>query len=225
MNPSEEQLSQIDQPAEDNTWHEKPDFSNVKQQIRDRVPSKEQAKQEAKEAAGDVSQSAHPQGVRDPASPDAPSIDRQQAAAESTDPNQSARQGGQVGKEHAKSKIGGRFTEDEKQRMREYRERTNNYFKEKVPKERRDQLIFRLKKMVVEVQTHQDCRCSVRRPLTLRTNVVGRSASNRHAAPPGRGGGRGSRRGVAAARIWASKATELRKVPMIRVRSRKLRLT
>ena len=41
--------------------------------------------------------------------------------------------------------------------MRQYREKTQNYFKEKVPKDRRDQVIFRLKKMIVEVQSHRDC--------------------------------------------------------------------
>ena len=30
INPSEEQLAQLDKPAEDNTWHEKPDFNQMK---------------------------------------------------------------------------------------------------------------------------------------------------------------------------------------------------
>ena len=62
VNPSEDQLNQIDKPAEDNTWHEKPDFQGMKQQVRDKVPSK----QERQEALGDATQAAHPQGTRDP---------------------------------------------------------------------------------------------------------------------------------------------------------------
>ena len=57
-----------------------------------------------------------------------------------------------------KEKISAGTDEDQKQRAREYRERTNNYFKNKVPKERRDQIIYRLKKMVVEIQGHSDCK-------------------------------------------------------------------
>lgn len=178
VNPSEDQLNQIDQPAEDNTWHDKPDVQGYKQKIQDRLPSKEQAKKEAKEAGGDISQSSHPQGVRDPAHPDAPSYESQQAAGENQDRNASAKQGAQAGKENVKNKIGGRFTDDEKQRMKEYRERTNNYFKNKVPKERREQLIFRLKKMVVEVQTHQDCTYNLQVNLPSLTNDAIRSTSH-----------------------------------------------
>lgn len=47
--------------------------------------------------------------------------------------------------------------EDQKQKAREYRDRTREYFKTKVPKERREQIIYRLKKMIVEIQGHQDC--------------------------------------------------------------------
>ena len=174
VNPSEDQLNQIDQPAEDNTWHDKPNFSEMKQKVQNRVPSKEQAKQEARDAAGDASEAGHPQGVRDPAADGAPSLEEQKASADSAD----KKAGAKAGAENVKNKVSSRFTEDEKKRMREYRERTNNYFKQKVPKERRDQLIFRLKKMVVEVQTHQDCKWRGRRFLTSCTNVADRPTSN-----------------------------------------------
>lgn len=40
VNPSDEQLQQIDAPAEDNTWHEAPDLSkqNIKSQIQSQLP-------------------------------------------------------------------------------------------------------------------------------------------------------------------------------------------
>lgn len=47
--------------------------------------------------------------------------------------------------------------EDQKQKVRETWDKTRNYMDKKVPKERRDQTIWRLKKMIVEVQGHQDC--------------------------------------------------------------------
>jgi len=34
LRPSEEQLSQIDQPAEENTWHEKPDKEQLKAKFK-----------------------------------------------------------------------------------------------------------------------------------------------------------------------------------------------
>lgn len=36
VRPSEEQLSQVDQAAEDNVWHEKPDVAGYKQQVKSR---------------------------------------------------------------------------------------------------------------------------------------------------------------------------------------------
>ena len=40
LQPSDEALSQIDKPADDNTWHENPDLSvgNIKNQIKSKVP-------------------------------------------------------------------------------------------------------------------------------------------------------------------------------------------
>ena len=36
-------------------------------------------------------------------------------------------------------------------------DKTRNYISNKMPQERRDQTIWRLKKMIVEIQGHQDC--------------------------------------------------------------------
>lgn len=36
LRPSEEQLSQIDEPAEENVWHEQPDFSKHKETFKSR---------------------------------------------------------------------------------------------------------------------------------------------------------------------------------------------
>lgn len=138
VNPNEDQLNQIDQPAEDNTWHEAPDLS--KQNLRSQIDSRNPIKKQDVDAAT-------------------------KSATGTTDPNNAAATA-QEGRADphaavgtAKQNISSRMNEDDKERLRQYREKTNNYFKGKFPKERKDQVIFRLKKMIVEVQTHRDCKC------------------------------------------------------------------
>jgi len=153
VNPSEDELAQIDEPAEDNTWHETPDFSrdNLKNQVQSRMPI---GKKEAKDAMGDATQAAHPSGSRDPEeAADLAARDQQQGTNSGVDAQQGAKQGAQA----LKDKVSNNTDEDTKQQAREYRERTGNYFKDKMPKERREQIIYRLKKMVVEIQGHEDC--------------------------------------------------------------------
>lgn len=163
VKPGEDQLNQIDEPAEDNTWHETPDLSrgNLKNQLKSRAPI---GKQEAQDAAGDATQAAHPSGSRDPAeAADLAAQDQQQG----TDSGVDAAGGAKVGAQNLKNKISDGTNEDQKQKAREYRERTNAYFKDKVPKERRDQVIYRLKKMIVEIQGHSDCKSMVRSSLSM----------------------------------------------------------
>lgn len=149
VNPSEDALSQIDKPAEDGTWHEAPDLSKekIKEQIQAKVPI---GKKDVDKAAGDVSEAAT--GSRDPENAaDRAARDAQEGTG-ATDPKAGAKQAAQNLKEN--------IPEDQKQKAREYREKTNEYFKKKMPQERRDQVVYRLKKMVVEIQGHQDCKTS-----------------------------------------------------------------
>ncbi|QIW95304.1 hypothetical protein AMS68_000822 [Peltaster fructicola] len=148
INPSEDQLQQIDRPAADNTWHEKPDLSTqgIKSQLNDTIPI---AKKEAKEVAGDASQAADPHGSRDP-----------ESAANRNADNLDGRAGVNAAAQSAKEKIQDRVPDEQQDRVKEtakeYRARTNDYFKKKLPKDRREQIIYRLKKMVVEIQGHED---------------------------------------------------------------------
>jgi hypothetical protein len=146
VKPSEEQLSQIDQPAEDNTWHEKPDVAGMKSQLQSKMPL---SKKDVKESAQDAADTADAHGP-----------------AHEED-KEGAKKGAKAGMQNLRGNVSSRFDDEQKEKMREYRERTNNYFKEKVPKERRDQAIFRLKKMIVEIQTHSDCRSFIYTLLTL----------------------------------------------------------
>jgi hypothetical protein len=164
VNPSDEQLGQIDQAAEDNTWHEKPDFKQMKDDYQKKLPiGKKDAKDAAGEAAGDAAQTANPDGSRDPADAGALAAQEQQNAGTTT---VDAKSGAKTGAQNFKNNLSSRFDDDQKEKMRAYRERTNNYFKNKMPQDRRDQIILRLKKMVVEIQSHQDCR-SYRKLLTF----------------------------------------------------------
>ncbi|KAK4553916.1 hypothetical protein LTR86_009091 [Recurvomyces mirabilis] len=173
VNPGEEELQRLDEPAPDNTWHEKPDLSrdNLRQQVQSRMPI---GKKDLQDAAGDASQAAHPSGERDPrAVGDRAMADQQQAGAGQTSVD--AQGGVKAGAQNLKQKLSDNTDEDTKKQAREYRERTNNYFKEKVPKDRRDQIIYRLKKMVVEIQGHSDYQQAIDTLLRLAEEYTGHS--------------------------------------------------
>ncbi|KAB8360708.1 hypothetical protein FH972_024444 [Carpinus fangiana] len=135
LKPDEEALQQIDRPADDNTWHEAPDLSadKLKSQLKETAnkvkPGNKADLQNAadKAANGDVDGAAT--GLQNQASANVDDDTKAQA-------------------EKAK--------EDAKAKAKEAREKTQAFLKEKMPKERREQTIWRLKKMVVEIQGHQD---------------------------------------------------------------------
>lgn len=153
VNPNEDRLKQIDEPAEDNTWHDVPDLSrdNIKNQAshhynKNKPFSKEDAKQSAREGADTADQ--HPSD---------PTADREQA-------QQSGQAGAQTTIDKLKSKAEQNVPDENKERARNAREaasqHTRNYLNKKMPQERRDQTIWRLKKMLVEIQGHSDCTLS-----------------------------------------------------------------
>lgn len=156
VKPDEEKLAQIDQPAEANTWHDAPDLSSstIKNKIQSAIPV---GKKDVDKVVGDASAAAHPEGSRDPAATaDVAATDAQQGT-QSVDVGAAA----QVTNKAIKDKLNETVPEDQKQKAREYREKTKNYFKNKVPKGRREQTAYRLKKMLVEIQGHSDCKlCS-----------------------------------------------------------------
>ena len=151
VNPNEDRLRQIDEPAEDNTWHDAPDMSrgNLKQQAQDmknknKPFSREEVRQTAREGAETADQ--HPSD---------PSADREQA-----------KQSGLAGARHTfdqlKSKAEQNVPDENKDKARNAkeasREHARNYVNKKMPRERREQTIWRLKKMIVEIQGHSDCK-------------------------------------------------------------------
>ena len=147
-------MSQIDRPADDNTWHDVPDFSreNLKNQAKSTFnQQKPISKNDVKGAAGDATQAAS--GSRDPMDAADLAARDQQYGTDSVDANQGARAGVSNLRDQASANV----PDETKDRAREYRDRTKNYMSQKLPQERRDQAIFRLKKMIIEVQGHPDC--------------------------------------------------------------------
>lgn len=162
VNPTQEQLNQIDQPEADNVYYDKPDLSkeNLRAQAQQAKSNVPLGREDVKKAAGDATQTAHPSGTRDPA--DAASRDRQYGDTTGVDPRQGAKEG--LGTVQARAEQN--MSEEQKQQLRERKERARNYLEEKVPKERREQVIWRLKKMVVECQDNRDCQ--FKRPSSLK---------------------------------------------------------
>jgi hypothetical protein len=132
VNPSEDQLNQIDHAAPDNTWHDTPDMSS-----------------------GNIKQNAHPGGSRDPTETAAlASQDQQQGTSSGVN----AQAGAQAGISTLRDRASDNIPQETKDQARINKERTKNYLKSKMPEDRRDQTIWRLRKMVVEIQGHPDCK-------------------------------------------------------------------
>jgi hypothetical protein len=121
VRPSEEQLQQMDRPADDNTWHDAPDLSKSKLKEQAGRVYGGNAKQDAKDVAN--------------AGTNAASSDR--------------RDGLGTARAVAQQKLDENADEDTKEQVRrrneDMRRRTREYFKKKMPEERKDQTIWRLK--------------------------------------------------------------------------------
>ncbi|KAL4913403.1 hypothetical protein BDW62DRAFT_192744 [Aspergillus aurantiobrunneus] len=167
VRPSEDQLAQVDQAAEDNVWHEKPDVSGYKEQFKTRF-NKNKAQQEASDVGSTGAQAA--------------------TDGSSVDPNA----GVSAAAEQAKSKVPDDQKSNLTTRTQEYKNRSKEYLSGKFPQERRDQTIYRLKKMVIEIQGHRDYQQAIETLLDLAEKYGGRS---RHMAQQGTGSVKGTRGG------------------------------
>lgn len=133
VRPSEDKLQQLDRPADDNTWHEAPDFSkdNVKGQLSSVY--KGDAKQDAKDIARSGANAADPDS----------SGANTQAGKQAAHGQASDRVNKNLDDETQQQLKEGK--ENAKQTAAEYRTRAKQYLGNKVPEERRDQIIWRLK--------------------------------------------------------------------------------
>jgi len=160
IGPSEDQLRQMDSPAPDHQWHDAPNLSreNFKNQVRDQLSqNKPVPRSEAREAIGNAAQTARS------------ASDQQNGTASGIDASSGVRAGAAELRQRAEEDV----PEEQKQRVREYRERASNYMQNKLPQERREHVIFRLKKMVVEIQSHQDYQQAIDTLLELAETYTG----------------------------------------------------
>jgi len=177
VNPDEDQLKQIDKPADDNTWHDVPDMSagNIKEQVKSTYQKQTPLRSgDLKEAAGDASEAAHPDGSRDPT--DTARLgarDQQQGNNSGVDAQSGAQNAASKLKQRASENLPDDTKDKAKDKGRETRDRTKDYLKNKMPEERREQTIWRLKKMVVECQGHPDYQQAIETLLNLAETYAG----------------------------------------------------
>ena len=128
---------------------------NIKQQLKSTISTKTPVdKDDLRDAAGNASENAHPDGSRDPTNTAAlASQDQQQGTNSGID----AQSGAQAGVATLKQRAYQNIPNEQKEKARAQRERAKNYLSSKMPQERRDQTIWRLRKMVTEIQGHPDC--------------------------------------------------------------------
>lgn len=127
MRPAGEDLAQIDRPADDNVWHDTPEFSKDTLKSQFRNVYKSDPAQDVKGVAASGAQAARQS--------DGTTGDRVNAA-------QSA---ASRAAEQVKSNVDPETKESTKQTAQEYRARARQYLSKKMPEERRDQAIWRLK--------------------------------------------------------------------------------
>ncbi|KAK2770263.1 hypothetical protein CKAH01_14841 [Colletotrichum kahawae] len=178
VRPSGEALDQMDRPAEDNTWHDAPDFSkdNFKKQAQGIY--KGSPADDAREIINAGTQSAHPQGSQNPQDLAATAARDQ---AQGTTSGVNAQGGINAARDVLQKKYNENVDEETKEKARqrneEYKRRTKDYFNKKMPQERKDQTIWRLKKMVLECQQHPDYSQAIETLLNLAEEYAGHSRS------------------------------------------------
>ncbi|KAF1815544.1 hypothetical protein P152DRAFT_188737 [Eremomyces bilateralis CBS 781.70] len=173
VNPSQDQLDQIDQPAEDNTWREVPNVSrsSIQDQVRAAYQeNKPFGKEEANQAASNAAHAAT--GTRDPAQ--GTQIAQQQGAVDAPSGATAATHTLQGAVDQ---NVPDETKENTKETKKKWQESSRNYLSGKMPKERREQTIWRLKKMVVEIQGHQDYQRAIETLLRLAENYKGHARS------------------------------------------------
>jgi hypothetical protein len=162
VNPSEDDLGQIDEAAEDNTWHDVPDFSreNIKNQLKAQF---DKQKPLSKGDVQDVAQTAQDVGVEH--AQNVPTSDDKTPG--DLDAPAGAQEGARAGVDQLRAKVSANVPDETKDRAREMKnnvtQRSKDYLGKKIPQERRDRTIWRLRKMIAEIQGHEDCMYAPRR--------------------------------------------------------------
>ncbi len=143
VNPHEDQLAQLDEAAEENTWHDVPDLS------KNSLRSQAKATYDKQRPFGkdDVNQAAN----------NAASAADRQPTVDGEYNQQSGQAGAQAAAGTLREQASANVPEETKQRGNQVAKAAKGYLSEKMPKQRREQTIWRLKKMITEIQGHSDC--------------------------------------------------------------------
>ncbi|OLN83716.1 Uncharacterized protein C32A11.02c 2 [Colletotrichum chlorophyti] len=197
VRPPGEALDQIDRPAEDNTWHDAPDFSKENFKKQAQGVYKGSATDDARAVVNAGTQGAHPTGQQSPQDLAATTARDQQ---QGTNSGVNAQKGVGAARDVLDQKIHENVDDETREKVRQrneqYRRRTKEYFNKKMPQERKDQTIWRLKKMVLECQQHPDYAQAIETLLDLIEEYAGHS---RAIAQGGSGTVRDTRAGLAQA--------------------------
>jgi len=159
IRPNQDRLKNIDEPARDHTWHESPpSMGEIKKFLKSTVPG--------------VSEDQSTGGIKGTADEHANQTNR-------NDIDQTT--GATASLQSAKERVSNQIPDEHKEKAREVRDstkaRTKDYLNDKIPQERRDQTIYRLKKMVVEIQQHEDYMEAVDVLISLAEDYVGHAKS------------------------------------------------
>ncbi|OKL55884.1 hypothetical protein UA08_08946 [Talaromyces atroroseus] len=163
LRPDEDALAQIDQPAEENVWHDKPDTGALKAQFKEKggrfKPGNKQDISEAANAAAAAGKGGRedaPVSELDARAGASAAQERLQQSANRNVPPEEREQGQQATNQ-----------------AQDYTRRTQEFLASKMPKERRDQVVWRLKKMIVEIQGHSDYQQAIETLLRLAETYAG----------------------------------------------------
>jgi hypothetical protein len=142
VNPDQSALDNIDEPAQDNQWHDVPDLSkdNLKNQAKSKYDAnKPFDKNDLREARDDARGTAQQHG----------------------DSRDGILNGAKRAADNLQSKAERNVPDDKQDEAQNKKDRLKDYAKDKMPQERREQIIYRLKKMVVEIQGHKDYQSAI----------------------------------------------------------------
>jgi hypothetical protein len=159
VRPSDDQLAQIDHPADDHTWHDAPDFSKANLKAQAQNLYKGDARADAQDVVAQATSAAHPTGSSDTNALASSAVrDQQLGTSSGIDTQAGINTGVNAIQQKMDSQVDPETVDAAKETARdkraEYRARTKQYFSKKMPQERREQTVWRLKvRLLLSVST------------------------------------------------------------------------
>ncbi|POS88101.1 hypothetical protein EPUL_000528, partial [Erysiphe pulchra] len=169
VSPSQEELSQIDNPAAHNTWHEGTNISghSLKDRVKSFMPNL-QSKERLQETSN-TSQTFQLDESRNPYQAAIRSTQEYQMGPQSSPSQQSSNQ---ESNSLARERVSGKLPEGSVKKVSEHREQAMNYLSGKLSDDRREKTKFRLKKLVLECQENHDYQEAITTLLNLAETYV-----------------------------------------------------